>query len=64
MVVFKGKGVSMSKPVHCIVECLTCGKRWETQNSLGVGKRHAVKYKHEVIWEICYAGKYDFRERK
>ena len=54
----------MGKPIHCIVDCMTCGKRWESINGQAVGKKHAMKYGHKVIGEIAYGFIYDYEGGK
>ena len=50
----------MSKPIHCIVDCLTCGKRWEGINDRTAAKKHAQQYGHRVSGEIAYSFEYDY----
>lgn len=53
----------MSRPVHCIADCMTCGWRCESVNCMAVGKIHAKKHGHKVTYEIAYAGEYDYENQ-
>ena len=54
----------MSKPIHCIANCSTCGKEWQALNSQAVAKKHAEKYNHRVYGEIAYCFIYDFESKE
>lgn len=42
--------------------CLTCDKKWYTNNAMAVGAKHAKKYRHNVTVETTLVYNYFYRE--
>jgi len=48
---------------HCVATCENCGKEFTYyKNAQALAAKHAKKYGHKVIGEICLSFSYELKE--